>query len=171
MTLLCQNEVDPEATFALLRRAKRRGARTILNLAPAAPVPAAVLDALDVLVVNEIEAAMAAGDPGSDPQILARELASRHDLTCVVTLGAQGAVARAPVGGWRIGPLAIEPVDTTGAGDALNGILAAELARGADLSSALRWAMVGAALKTTQPGAQAGLPSRDTIAQHIRRSG
>ena len=64
VTLLCQNEVDPEATFALLERAARRGARTILNLAPAAPVPASVLDAIDVLVVNEIEAAMAAGGPG-----------------------------------------------------------------------------------------------------------
>jgi len=58
-------------------------------------------------------------------------------------------------------------VDTTGAGDALNGILAAELARGADLREALRWAMVGATLKTTVAGAQAGLPSRETIAAYL----
>jgi ribokinase len=61
----------------------------------------------------------------------------------------------------------VEPLDTTGAGDALNGILAAELARGAGLREALRWAMVGAALKTTKAGAQAGLPSREAIAEHL----
>ena len=95
VTLLCQNEVDPAATFALLERAARRGARTILNLAPAAPLPAAVLDALDVLVVNQIEAAMAAqARSGADePQALARDLAMRHALTCVVTLGGAGAIA------------------------------------------------------------------------------
>jgi ribokinase len=61
----------------------------------------------------------------------------------------------------------VTPVDTTGAGDALNGILAAELARGASIEEALRWAMVGAALKTTKAGAQAGLPTRAEIAARI----
>ena len=65
VTLLCQNEVRPGGDLRAARaRQGARGARTILNLAPAAPVPGAVLDALDVLVVNEIEAAMAAGGPG-----------------------------------------------------------------------------------------------------------
>ena len=136
VTLLCQNEVDPAATFALLGRASARGARVILNLAPAAAMPSAVLDALDVLVVNEIEAAMAAGRrsgaPG-DPRVLARDLAERHDLACVVTLGAAGAIARTPAGGWRIGALPIEPVDTTGAGDTFVGVLAAALDRGLEL--------------------------------------
>jgi ribokinase len=161
VTLLGQNEVTPEATFALLERAARRGARTILNLAPAAPVPAAVLDAIDVLVVNEIEAATAAGDrPGrpNDPRGLAEELATRHDLTCVVTLGAKGAIARAPAGGWRIGPLAVEPVDTTGAGDAFVGVLAAALDRGVELPDALRRASVAAGLACTRLGAQTSQP-------------
>ncbi len=61
----------------------------------------------------------------------------------------------------------VTPLDTTGAGDALNGILAAELSRGSSLETALRWAMVGAALKTTQAGAQAGLPTRAAIAAHL----
>jgi ribokinase len=49
VTLLCQNEVRPESTFALIAKAKTKGARTVLNLAPAGAVPAAVLDALDIL--------------------------------------------------------------------------------------------------------------------------
>jgi ribokinase len=173
VTLLCQNEVDPEATFTLLERAARRGARTILNLAPAAPVPAAALDATHVLVVNEIEATMAAGHqarPGGagsrqpgDPQALASELATRHDLTCVVTLGAAGAIARGPAGGWRIGPLAVEPVDTTGAGDAFVGVLAAALDRHLELPEALRRASVAAGLACTRLGAQTSQPTAAEI--------
>jgi ribokinase len=161
VTLLCQNEVAPEATFALLGRAARRDARTILNLAPATPVPGAALDATHVLVVNEIEAAMAAGHrPGgpNDPQGLAGELAARHDLTCVVTLGAVGAIACGPAGRWRIGQLPVEPVDTTGAGDAFVGVLAAALDRGDELPDALRHASVAAGLACTRLGAQTSQP-------------
>ena len=70
----------------------------------------------------------------------------------------------------RLPATPVTPVDTTGAGDALNGILAAELARGASIEAALRWAMVGAALKTTRAGAQAGLPTRAEIATRIASS-
>jgi ribokinase len=164
VTLLCQNEVDPAATFTLLERAARQGARTILNLAPAAPLPASVLAALDILVVNEIEAAMAAGGTGgSEPQALAKELATRHNLTCVVTLGAAGAIALGPAGGWRIGSLPVEPVDTTGAGDAFVGVLAAALDRGIELAEALRRASVAAGLACTRLGAQTSQPTAAEI--------
>jgi ribokinase len=85
----------------------------------------------------------------------------------IVSLGAEGALLG--MGGQvthRPATL-VTPIDTTGAGDALNGILAAELARGASIEEALRWAMVGAALKTTKAGAQAGLPTRAEIAARI----
>ncbi|HEX5078232.1 MAG TPA: ribokinase [Geminicoccaceae bacterium] len=173
VTLLCQNEVPPEATFALLERAARHGARTILNLAPAAPVPPGVLDALNVLVVNEIEAAMAAGRaagvPG-DPQALAANLAARHDLVCVVTLGAAGAIARGPAWGWGIGSLPVEPVDTTGAGDAFVGVLAASLDGAAlpeALPAALRRASVAAGLACTRVGAQTSQPTAAEIAARL----
>jgi ribokinase len=163
VTLLCQNEIAPEATFALIGRAKARGARAILNLAPASPVPAAVLEGLDVLVVNGIEAATASG-AGGEPSDTARALARRHGLTCVVTLGAQGAIA---VGSgqeaWRIGALAVEPVDTTGAGDAFAGVLAAELDRATSLPDALRRASIAAGLACTRVGAQTSQPAQVEI--------
>jgi ribokinase len=165
VTVLCQNEIPPAASFALLERAHRRGARTILNLAPAAAVPATTLAALDVLVVNELEAAMAAGlAPGTAaPAAIAAELAQRHGLACVVTLGAQGALAVAPEGGYQVGPLPILPVDTTGAGDTFVGVLAAALDGGLALPDGLRRASVAAGLACTRLGAQTSQPSAAEI--------
>lgn len=168
VTVLCQNEIDPAATFALLERAKAKGARTILNLAPAGPVPEDVLDAVDVLVVNEIEAAMAAGRGAVDePAQLARELAGRHGLTCVVTLGARGALAIGPGAALRVGALPVSPVDTTGAGDAFVGVLAAALDQQHPLRAALRAASVAAGLACTQIGAQTSQPLAEEIAARL----
>ncbi|MGI9450251.1 MAG: ribokinase [Geminicoccaceae bacterium] len=165
VTVLCQNEIRPEAGFSLLKRAKSLGAKTILNLAPAASVPHDVLDALDILVVNEIEAAMAAGldELGEDAMPIALALSERHDLTAVITLGANGAIAAGSSGRFRVGSLPIEPIDTTGAGDAFVGVLAATLDEGADLPEALRRASVGAGLACTQIGAQTSQPSKAEI--------
>jgi ribokinase len=165
-TVLCQNEIRPEATFALLERARARGARTILNLAPAAAVPGSVLDALDVLVVNQIEAQMAAG-AGGEPADLARDLAHRHGLTCVVTLGREGALAIGPAVGYRVPALPVDAVDTTGAGDAFAGVLAAALDRGLALPEALRRASVAAGLACTRLGAQTSQPDAALIEAHL----
>jgi len=157
-TLLCQNEIRFEATAAILARGKAAGARSILNLAPAGPLTAEVLDTLDVLVVNEIEARMAAGSSTGEPVDLARRLATEHDLTCVVTLGAAGAVAVGPGGGWQVGSLRIQPVDTTGAGDAFVGVLAAALDSGKAMPEALHRASVAAGLACLEIGAQSSQP-------------
>jgi ribokinase len=162
VTLLCQNEIAPEATFELIARARTRGARTILNLAPASPLPPAVLTALDMLVVNEIEAAAAGGESG-EPAAMARTLAGRHGLICVVTLGAQGAIAVGPDQAWRVGSLAVEPVDTTGAGDAFVGVLAAALDQRRRLPDALRRASIAAGLACTRIGAQTSQPAEAEI--------
>jgi ribokinase len=163
-TLLCQNEVRPEATFALLERAKARGARTMLNLAPAGEVPAQVLDALDYLIVNEVEGRTAARrSRGGAVAAFARDLATMHDLTCVVTLGAEGALALGPEVAQRVAALPVEPVDTTGAGDAFVGVLAASLDLGHDLGAALQRASVAAGLACTRLGAQTSQPTAAQI--------
>ena len=168
VTLLCQNEIAPDQTFAAIRRAKAGGARTILNLAPAGPVPGHVLDDLDVLIVNTLEAAMAAGmDETDDPVELARALVRAHRLTCIVTLGARGAIAVAPEGGFRIGALPVTVKDTTGAGDAFVGVLAAALDQGTALPEALRRASVAAGLACLEVGAQTAQPTAQAIAAHL----
>ena len=90
-------------------------------------------------------------------------LAERYGMMCIVTLGRDGALAVGPTGGWRIPALPIDAVDTTGAGDAFCGGLAAALDRGLDMEAALRYASVGAALACTIEGAQNSLPVRPAI--------
>ncbi len=160
-------EVRDEPVIAAGHWADGHGLRIILNPAPARPIVDELLALKPILTPNETEAEMLSGR--SDPEAAARVLGSRTGAPVIVTLGADGALL---LDGERVEHLTampVHPVDTTGAGDALNGIFAAELARGAGLREALRWAMVGAALKTTKAGAQAGLPTRAAIAQHMDR--
>jgi ribokinase len=118
-----------------------------------------------ILTPNESEAELLTGV--ADPATAAGRLSARTGAPVIVSLGSEGALLWADGAARRLPATPVQPVDTTGAGDALNGILAAELAGGAGLEEALRWAMVGAALKTTRPGAQAGLPTRAAIAEHL----
>ena len=168
--LVLQMEVPPEENWALIGRAKRQGARVLLNVAPAAPVPAAVLDDVDILVVNEIESRMVADSLGlekEDPIEIARRLSANHDLICLTTLGAAGAVAIGPEGGpegaWKVEPLSVTPVDTTGAGDAFIGTLAAALDGGTDLPQALHRASVAAGLCCTRWGTQSSFAWAEEI--------
>lgn len=166
-TLVCQMEIPAEATVAALRAARAAGARTVLNLAPAQSLGPDALAAVDILIVNEGEAALLAGETAL-PAVTARALASAHDLICIVTLGGDGAIAVTPQGrGWRIGSLAVEAVDTVGAGDAFVGVLAASLDLGLDLPDALHRASVAAGLACTRPGAMAALPGRLEIEDRL----
>jgi len=158
-------EIGDEAVLATARWASAKGLRIVLNPAPARPVIEELLVLGPILTPNETEAEMLTGE--ADPEAAARILSGRTSAPVIVTLGSEGALLWADgVAEW-LAATPVSPLDTTGAGDALNGILAAELARGAELREALRWAMVGAALKTTKAGAQAGLPTRGAIAARM----
>lgn len=164
--VVLQMEVPAPENCALVGRARARGARIVLNVAPAAPVDAATLDAVDVLCVNEGEAIAVAAGLGlvsGAPDMLARTLARRHRLACVVTLGGRGSLAATPDEFWTLAALPVRPVDSTGAGDAFVGTLAAALAAGDELPVALRRAGVAGALACTVTGAQTSLPRAAAI--------
>ena len=158
-------EVYDEAVVAAARWAAANGLRIIVNPAPARPLLDELLALGPILTPNEAEAEALSGQSGAEAA--ARALAQRSGQPVIVTLGRDGALLLQDERVERMAATPVEAVDTTGAGDALNGILAAELARGASLREALRWAMVGAALKTTVAGAQAGLPGRRAIAERL----
>ena len=161
-TLVAQMEVPPSQTAMLIRRLRTRGGYSLLNLAPALPIDAALLGEIDLLVANEGEAAAS----GSDLQRLARRL--RQGL--VVTRGAAGALAILHDGmRIEVPALAIEPVDTTGAGDTFVGVLAAALDLGSTLETALRRASAAAGLACLARGAQTAMPDDAAIAAAVGR--
>jgi len=162
VTLVCQMEVPAAENWALLRRARAAGTRTILNLAPAAPVPPAAFADIDILIANRGEAA-AFGDE-------AAAIAHRLRRALVVTQGADGAIAYLSNGGRiDVPPLAVKPVDTTGAGDTFVGVVAAALDQWLALPLALLRASAAAGLACLAHGAQSAMPDAAAIDAAIAR--
>ncbi len=151
--VLVQLEIPVPAAAASLRIARAQGATTVLNPAPASGWSAA-LEA-DIVVPNEHEAA----ELGGAPAMLARGVSA-----VVTTLGARGTSVVAADGEWHQPAFRADVVDTTGAGDAFCGALAARLATGDELPIAVRFAAAAGALATTRHGAVPAMPSADEIA-------
>lgn len=160
--LMLQFETPHAESLALATRARARGARVVLNPAPAASLSPAWLSAIDVLIVNEIEAAEIARPLGLpvSPQEFAATLSARDGLMVVATLGRAGAFAAAAGIGYRLPALAVTARDTVGAGDAFAGALVAALDRGEAVDVALTHATAAGSIACTREGAQAALPSR-----------
>ena len=176
--VLMQMETTPEENWKLLERAEKFGARTMLNLAPAITIPEAALRRLDYLIVNELEARQIGALLGFKVEIdavkLARALSlAGRKLTCIVTLGARGALAVTPAGQMiEVPALEIaEVVDHTGAGDAYCGTLAAALHANLSLREAMRRASVAGALACTKKGAQDSFPLLGQIEEALPRLG
>jgi len=167
-TLLLQLEVPHVEVERMAHRAHERGARVILNAAPAAALADALLRSLDVLLVNEHEAAMLATQLRlvREPVAFADGMRTRFATTAVITLGARGALTTADGQCLAATPPAVTVVDTTGAGDALAGAFAAALDRNASLPRALAEGVAAGALACTQHGAQAALPDAAAIRAH-----
>jgi ribokinase len=145
--VLLQLEV-PLSTVVDAARAAR--GTVVLNAAPARVLPRVLLDAVDLLVVNEHEATL---------------LGSLLDVVpaVVVTLGARGAEVRTRSGSTHVPGVAVDVVDTTGAGDTFCGALVAGLDEGMPLAVATRFATVAAALSVRRPGAVPAIPTREEI--------
>ena len=166
-------EVGIDTVTAAAQAGHDAGATVLLNLSPYAEVPEVLAELTDVLLVNAHEASMFLGseatipDPGSGAEaweMVQSRFAERGLHRVLVTLGAQGSVvldALAEAGGriTRIAPTPVAAVDTTGAGDAFTGAVAARLAAGESLADAAAFASVAAALAATKKGTQAAYPS------------
>jgi ribokinase len=151
-------EVPDEAVLA----GAQAGGRVVLNPAPARPLPDELLDRGPILIPNAAEACALSGEAGTEAA--ARALVERTGAPVVVTLGAHGALLVTPgEDPAHIAALSVDVVDTTGAGDAFTGALAAELAAGADINAAARFATAAAALSTQAAGAREGMPDRAAV--------
>ncbi|HJO79062.1 MAG TPA: ribokinase [Acidimicrobiales bacterium] len=160
-----QLEVPQAATTAGFGEARSRGVLTVLNPAPATELDPDLLAVTDWLIPNEIEFGFLAGGVQPEDAFLV-EYADRTGTRLLVTLGGDG-VAMVGVDGSvsRFPADMVEPVDTTGAGDAFVGSFVAGLAVGLDEVSAIRLGMKCAGESVTRPGTQASFPSRERCAE------
>jgi ribokinase len=161
--LLLQLEVPIEATTRAAVLAREAGLRVILNPAPAptAPLPPELLAAVDVIVPNEHEAAALTGQPVVDlasAEAAARRLGALGPRSAIVTLGERGALLLRDGAALHVPAEPVEAVDTTAAGDAFCGGLAAALAAGQEIGAAASFASRVAGVAVTRPGAQASMP-------------
>ena len=158
--LLLQLEVPMAALTAAVIAAR---GTVVLNPAPAAALPPELLSGVDILIPNESELALLTSLPVGDSTEVVAAAESLPVDDVVVTMGAGGAMVVKRSGTTHVGAPSVTAVDTTGAGDAFCGALAAELARGAYLEAAARFAVRAAAGAVTRHGAQAAMPTRDEV--------
>jgi ribokinase len=182
--ILVGHEIPTAAVMAALAAGRSAGATTMLNPAPADGIDRSTFGLADILTPNRGElAAIAAADAkrvgraaeaGGEPEALARTLLEGNSegpgvrQAVVVTLGAAGALVLQPARETVDVPaVAVRAIDTVGAGDAFNGVLAAGLAAGLDLETAARRAVAAAAVSTTRAGAREGMPTATELEEFL----
>jgi ribokinase len=164
--LVVQMEIPPEVVRRAVEVASANETRALVNLAPPFEVPQALLEKLDPLVLNEHEAAFLLGErvEGVDGALsAASELSDLGPRSVVVTVGEEGAVFANGASAEHLTAPRVEVVDTTGAGDAFVGALAARLADDAPLEDAVAYAVRAGAAAVTKEGAQGALPTPDVV--------
>lgn len=173
--LLLQLEIPVETVLEAMAMARKFQLITVLDPAPAIhSVPPHLLLA-DVICPNETEAEVLTGIAVRDDASAARAARRLRDLgarQAVITLGEHGALICDENDTCQLIPsCCINPVDTTGAGDAFAAALALQLAEGVDLARATRFACAAGALAASRPGAQSAMPNRRDIAQILVEQG
>ncbi|OLB65032.1 MAG: ribokinase [Actinobacteria bacterium 13_2_20CM_2_72_6] len=165
--LLLQLEVPVDTVLSAAQAARSAGTRVVLNAAPARPLPPALPAAVDLLVVNQVEAVALAGTE-LEPWLLVEALLD--DVPRVVlTRGAAGAWYGSrdaePV---HVPAPVIDAVDSTAAGDAFTAALAVGWGEGRPLVDAVRWASAAGAAAARRLGASSALPDRAEIDELYR---
>lgn len=163
--LLMQLEIPLATVTAYAQAARQQGVTVVLNAAPAPAhgLPAALLDCVDILIVNEGELATVCQHTGT----VAHRLKHLNAPTVVVMLGRKGCIARSQ-GAFYLQPaFRVNAIDTTAAGDSFCGSLVAALSQGSDLPNALLRASAAGALACLQRGAQVSIPTAHDVTHFL----
>jgi ribokinase len=156
-------EIPVSAAMRAMELGRKHGKKTILNPAPAAPLPDAIFPLVDYLTPNESELRILLGLRPDDPRPsreLVEMLRKRGVANVVVTLGSRGVLVVTDTIDAAIPAAKIDVVDTTGAGDAFNSGFAVALAEGRDVLDAARFGVACGALVCTKLGVIPGMPTR-----------
>jgi len=172
--VVTQNEVPTEASAAAVEVARATGATSISNPSPATAGALAVARAADVVVVNEIELSVLSGRPvdegSSCDEVRSAMSVIRDDAPVIVTLGARGAVASIGSDLVEVPAVPTRVVDTTGAGDAFVGAVAARLAAGGRLRDAIDVAVASASIVVGRVGAGPAMATAAEVASLTTRA-
>ena len=164
--VLTQLEIPLTTAASAMERGRASGAITVLNPAPATALPASLLRSVDVLTPNECEAKVLAGyppDAAVEPHVVAQKLIQGGVTHVVITLGEEGALLVNANSQTRFPAVTVQPVDTTGAGDAFNAGLAVALAHRSSIEQAVEFAVVTGAMAVTKEGVIPSLPRPDEV--------
>ena len=173
--LLTQLEVPLETTQFCLEYARRCGATSILDPAPAQNLSSEVLQLVDFLTPNQTEATLLLGldreiETCEEAEQAAQELRRRGPSTVIVKMGHLGVVIGNASGCERVKTFPVEAIDSTAAGDTFNGAFAAALAEGTSVAEAARFGNAAAAISVTRQGAQSSIPHRAEIERLLAAS-
>ncbi|GAA1220464.1 ribokinase [Rhodoglobus aureus] len=171
--LVMQLEIPLATVVEAAGIAQAVGTRVILNAAPIQELPQGLLDTLDVLIVNEHEAAELARYNGLAPELdgLGERLLALVP-TVIVTLGSKGAsLHRAGSEEVVVPAHRVTAVDATGAGDTFCGAFAAGIVEGMLADDALRFAVAAASISVESHGAVPSIPLRAAIETRAKESG
>ena len=159
--VVAQCEIKQEVTLAAFFAAKKRGCVTILNPAPYQPLSEDLLAVTDWIIPNETEFKELHGQAPTSDEVLKK---FRPGKNSIVTLGSEGAVLITSEGNLtRVSAPKVNPVDTTGAGDAFVGVFAFGLASGKNPEDAMKLGIKVASMSVTRKGAQSSYPSQAEI--------
>jgi len=170
--LVLQCEVPMEANKRAAEIANKNDTLVILNPAPAGEIPDAILSLTDLLTPNETETEILTGMPThSNEQAIeaAHNLLSKGIETVILTLGSRGSFLLTEKMDKLIPAYSVNVIDTTAAGDAYCGALAASLAQGTHIEEAVKIANAAGALAVTKLGAEPSLPTKKEIDQLLAK--
>ena len=165
---LFQLETPLETVEAALKASREAGAVTVLDPAPARPLPASLLALVDVLTPNESEACILLGRPPArvgfaEAREIAQALRALGPRAVIVKLGEQGCLYSDGSKEFTAPGFLVHAVDTTAAGDTFNAALGVALCENMPIDEALLFANAAAAISVTRLGAQSSAPSREEV--------
>jgi len=174
--VVSQLTIPQEITYSIFKKAKRSGARTILNLFPNNEVSNDLLDLCDYVILNEVELAFRTGskqfassqhkDLQMDSATVmkhVKKIRTRSDQTIITTLADRGAIGIRGDELTVVKGIKVNFVDATGAGDCFLGAFATALAEGKGFRESLEFANCAAALSVQKIGATTSFPSRNEV--------
>lgn len=164
--LLTQLETNISSVEKIVDMAFEKGVKIILNTAPVQPVSDALLSRVDLITPNEVEAGILTGIPvdgEENAQKAADYFFEKGVKNVLITMGSKGVFLATPEKRGILPAYRVKAVDTTGAGDAFNGGLAAALAEGKDLWEAAAFANALAAVSVQRIGTTPAMPYRKEV--------